>query len=94
MSAKRSYYEEEPVPEPQTTPKEHDKPVFQPVTPGTPTPEDPRQREPMHDPPVDPAHDIGEDVPVRQAGDDTTEPGTGTPRPSDNVLFDENRTPG
>jgi hypothetical protein len=45
------------MPEPRTTPNEHDKPVFQPTTPGVPTPEDPRQREPIKDPPVDPEHD-------------------------------------
>jgi hypothetical protein len=45
------------MPGPSTTPNEHDKPVFQPVTPGTPTPEDPRQREPIQDPPVDPEQD-------------------------------------
>jgi hypothetical protein len=42
------------TPNPRTTPSEHDKPVFQPGNPGTPTPEDPRQNEPIQDPPVDP----------------------------------------
>lgn len=53
------------MPEPRTTPKEHDKPVFQ---PGKPTPEDPRQQEPIHDPPMDPEHDDLERLnPTRQA---------------------------
>jgi hypothetical protein len=52
------------MPEPQTTPKEPGKPGFH---PGQPTPEDPRQREPIHDPPIDPEHDDVERVnPVRQ----------------------------
>jgi hypothetical protein len=52
------------MPEPTTTPKERDKPAFQ---PGTPTPEDPRQNEPIHDPPVDPEHDdVERENPVRQ----------------------------
>ena len=60
--------EELHMPEPKTTPREHDKPVFQPVTPGQPTPEDPRQNEPIHDPPVDPEHDDMErETPVRRA---------------------------
>jgi hypothetical protein len=72
------------MPEPRTTPNEHDKPVFQPTTPGGPTPEDPRQREPIHDPPVNPEQDPpGSEPPVRQAG--------GNP---DNILFEEDRTPG
>jgi hypothetical protein len=55
------------MPEPRTTPKEHDKPVFE---PGSPTPEDPRQREPIRDPPVDPEHDDVKRInPVRQAED-------------------------
>ena len=29
--------------------------------PTTPTPEDPRQKEPIHDPPVDPEHDQNPD---------------------------------
>jgi hypothetical protein len=54
------------MPEPGTTPTTPEKPGFQ---PGTPTPEDPRQNEPIHDPPVDPEHDDVERVnPVRQAG--------------------------
>lgn len=36
--------------------------------PSTPMPEDPREREPIHDPPVDPEHDIEQDDRVRQAG--------------------------
>ncbi|HEU4627087.1 MAG TPA: hypothetical protein VFS52_20160 [Steroidobacteraceae bacterium] len=56
------------MPEPRTPPNEHDKPVFQPTTPGAPTPEDPRQNEPIHDPPVDPEHDETErQNPVRRA---------------------------
>jgi hypothetical protein len=51
--------------------------------PSTPTPEDPRQREPIHDPPVNPEHDAGE-TPVRQAEN---------PSP-DQVVFDENPKPG
>ena len=38
--------------------------------PSTPTPEDPREREPIHDPPVDPEHDIEQIEPVRQAEPD------------------------
>ena len=54
------------TPEP-TTPGEHDKPVFQPTTPKPePTPDDPRQREPIQDPPVDPEHD---GVPRRACAD-------------------------
>jgi hypothetical protein len=30
--------------------------------PGTPTPEDPREHEPLHDPPIDPEHDSSEGV--------------------------------
>jgi hypothetical protein len=52
------------MPEPQTTPKEHDVPVFQ---PGQPTPDDPRKDSPMKDPPVNPDHDVEEPEPVRQA---------------------------
>lgn len=33
-----------------------------PEQPGTPTPEDPREHEPMHDPPIDPEHDSSEGV--------------------------------
>lgn len=58
------------MPTPNTTPNEPDKPAFQPSTPtpsGTPTPEDPRQNEPIQDPPIDPEHDDIERVnPVRQ----------------------------
>jgi hypothetical protein len=53
--------------------------------PSTPTPEDPREREPIHDPPVNPEHDIEQETPVRQAEKD--------PSP-DRVVFDENKTPG
>ena len=35
--------------------------------PATPTPEDPREKEPIRDPPVDPEHDIDQEEPVRQA---------------------------
>jgi hypothetical protein len=77
--------------EPRTTPQEHDKPVFQPATPGEPTPEDPREREPIHDPPINPE----QDNPVRQAGgNNDVERGMGTPSPADNVIFDENPKPG
>jgi hypothetical protein len=48
------------MPTPHTSPNEHDKPVFQPGTPGTPTPEDPRQNEPIQDPPVQPEQDKGD----------------------------------
>lgn len=43
------------MPEPHTTPNEHDVPTFQ---PGRPTPEDPRKEAPMKDPPVHEEHDI------------------------------------
>jgi hypothetical protein len=79
------------MPEPRTTPQEHDKPVFQPTTPGSPTPEDPRENEPIQDPPVDPEHD---GVPRRAGGDNDVERGVGTPRSTDNVVFDENHKPG
>jgi hypothetical protein len=56
-------------------------------TPSPPTPEDPRQNEPMHDPPVNPEHDIEREEPVRQAR------GVETPDPSpDNVIVDANET--
>ena len=46
--------------------------------PNTPTPEDPRQNEPIRDPPVDPEHDDVERLnPVRQAGDSDIERGVG-----------------
>jgi hypothetical protein len=52
--------------------------MIQPRNPSTPTPEDPRQKEPMQDPPVDPEHDIDQDDP---------------PNPSpDQVVFDANKT--
>lgn len=86
------------MPEPRNPPHEHDKPVFQPTTPSTPTPEDPRQREPIHDPPVDPEHDDFErENPVRQADEaddpDDFDPGA-DPDPPDDILFDENGKPG
>ncbi|MEJ0037289.1 MAG: hypothetical protein WDO68_14620 [Gammaproteobacteria bacterium] len=68
------------MPEPRTTPREHDVPAFQ---PGKPAPDDPRKESPMKDPPVNPDHDIEDPEPVRQAG------GAG-----DQVLYDENRVPG
>jgi hypothetical protein len=64
--------------EPNTTPREHDVPVFQ---PGQPTPDDPRKDSPMKDPPVNPDHDIEEPEPVRQAG-------------RDDILYDENKAVG
>jgi len=39
----------------------------QPDPPGGPTPEDPREREPIRDPPVHPEHDVERKNPVRQA---------------------------
>jgi hypothetical protein len=63
--------------------------------PPLPTPEDPRQNEPIHDPPVDPEHDIERPEPVRQAGRANTARGANvrggieTPDPSpDDVVFD------
>ena len=70
------------MPEPRTTPNEHDKPVFQPTTPTGPTPEDPRQREPIHDPPVDPEQDSEREQPVRQA------------RSDEKILYHDERHPG
>jgi hypothetical protein len=70
------------MPNPSTTPNEHDKPVFQPTTPTGPTPEDPRQREPIHDPPVQPEGDDPMEKEPRQA------------RAGDKILFDEDRKPG
>jgi hypothetical protein len=62
--------------------------------PSTPTPEDPRQREPIHDPPVNPEHDVERETPTRQAEGDI-EKGVVPQDPSpDQVVFDENRTPG
>jgi hypothetical protein len=79
------------MPEPHTTPREHDKPVFQ---PGAPTPEDPRQREPIQDPPLDPEHDDVERInPVRQAEDIERGVGAKDPAP-DTVVFDETRPVG
>ena len=43
------------MPEPQTTPHEHDVPTFQ---PGQPTPDDPRKDSPMKDPPLHEEHDL------------------------------------
>jgi hypothetical protein len=72
---------EDAMPDPRTSPRERDKPAFQ---PGTPTPEDPRQNEPIHDPPVNPEHDDGErPTPTRQA-EDATNP----------IVFDESRPVG
>lgn len=69
------------MPDPRTTPGEREQPGFR---PGTPTPEDPRQNEPIHDPPVDPEHDDVERVkPVRQAED-----------PAESIVFDETRPVG
>jgi hypothetical protein len=77
------------MPDPQTTPKEHDVPVFQ---PGQPTPDDPRKEAPMKDPPVNPEHD-GPDAPPRIAGE--APEGVESPNPSpDRVIYDENRVPG
>jgi hypothetical protein len=71
------------MPDPRTTPQEHDKPVFQPTTPPTgPTPEDPRQREPIHDPPIQPEQDDPMEREPRQAEDGSK------------ILFDEDRKPG
>jgi hypothetical protein len=62
--------------------------------PSTPTPEDPREREPIHDPPVNPEHDVERETPVRQAEGDI-EKGVEPADPSpDRVVFDENRAPG
>jgi hypothetical protein len=69
-----------PTPKPRTTPNEHDKPVFQPTTPGKPTPEDPREHEPMRDPPVHPEHDVEGEAQPRD--------------PADNIMFEEDRKPG
>jgi hypothetical protein len=83
------------VPEPRTTPQEHDKPAFEPRTPGSPTPDDPREHEPIHDPPVDPEHDESERRNPQQASGDDTRTGGGTGRAAaDNVLFDESEKPG
>ena len=71
------------MPEPRTSPDEHDVPVFQ---PGQPTPDDPRKDAPIKDPPVNPEHDIEEPEPVRQA--DEQNKGEGR------VLYDESRVPG
>jgi hypothetical protein len=86
------------MPEPRTTPREHDVPVFQ---PGRPTPEDPRKESPMKDPPVNPEHDgdVDNDPPVRQAQTQESEPreigGIDDPDASGGrVLYDENRVPG
>jgi len=76
------------MPDPRTTPNEHDVPVIQ---PGKPTPDDPRKDAPMKDPPVNPEHD-GPDAPVRRADDEELE---GAPEPSaSRVLYDESRVPG
>ena len=78
------------MPTPNTTPKEHDVPTFQ---PGQPTPDDPRKESPMKDPPLHPESDI-ERAP-RTAGD-SKEPGDIEridPSP-DRVLYNEDRVPG
>jgi len=55
--------------------------------PTLPTPEDPREKEPIHDPPVDPERDINQKEPVRKAG------GVKAPEPQlDQVVFDANKT--
>lgn len=78
------------MPEPRTTPKEREKPTSQ---PGTPTPEDPRQNEPIHDPPVDPEHDDVERLkPGRQIED--IERDAGGKDPSESIIFDETRPVG
>jgi hypothetical protein len=58
-----------------------------PRKPSTPTPEDPRQREPIQDPPVNLEHDIEQDEPVRQAEGEAA----ADPNP-DQVVFDANKT--
>jgi len=79
------------MPAPRTTPKERDKPAFQ---PGTPTPEDPRQNEPIHDPPVDPEHDdVERENPVRRAEDLERDVG-GKDSAADSIIFDETRPVG
>ena len=66
------------MPEPGTTPQEHDKPVFQPTTPGAPTPEDPRRAMPIQDPPVDPEHDgVQRQAQSRGNGENDVERGVG-----------------
>lgn len=76
------------MPDPRTTPNEHDVPVVQ---PGQPTPDDPRKEAPIKDPPVNPDHD-GPDAPVRIA-DDEDEGDSQEPSGS-RVLYDESRAPG
>ena len=77
------------MPDPRTNPNEREKPAFQ---PGTPTPEDPRQNEPIHDPPVDPEHDdIERTNPTRQAEDVER---VGGKAPADSIVFDETRPTG
>ena len=75
------------MPDPRTTPGEREKPGFQ---PGTPTPEDPRQNEPIHDPPVDPEHDDVERAPARHAPDAPA----GGKDPAEPIVFDETRPVG
>lgn len=72
------------MPEPNTTPHEHDVPTFQ---PGQPTPDDPRKESPMKDPPRHEEHDI-ERAP-RQAQTIDKQGGDAS-----RVLYDENRAPG
>jgi hypothetical protein len=81
------------MPDPRTTPNEHDVPV---VDPGKPTPDDPRKEAPMRDPPVNPPHD-GPNAPVRQANANEPEElgGVEAPEPSpDRIVYDESRVPG
>jgi hypothetical protein len=78
------------MPDPRTNPQEREQPAFQ---PGTPTPEDPRQNEPIHDPPVDPEHDDVERIkPVRQADD--VKRNAGAKDPAAPIVFDETRPVG
>ncbi len=64
--------------------------------PGQPTPEDPRQNEPIRDPPLDPERDDVERLsPERRARLEDIEPGVEAPNPApDQVVFDENRSHG
>lgn len=55
--------------------------------PGQPTPDDPRTREPIHDPPVHPEHDPPEPPPQHARH------GVKAPDPApDDVIFDENES--
>ena len=79
------------MPDPRTTPNEHDVPVTQ---PGRPTPDDPRKESPMTDPPVHPEHDDVERI--AKTPDEPRElGGIQAPNPSpDRILYDEDRAPG